>query len=97
MSLLGLLILLAVAALAGAVGQALAGFSRGGCLASIGIGFVGAFIGMWLAQTFNLPPLFVINVDGEPFPVVWSIIGGTLFSAVLGLLFGSRPRYRRRA
>jgi uncharacterized membrane protein YeaQ/YmgE (transglycosylase-associated protein family) len=97
MSLLGLLILLVIAALAGAIGQAIAGFSRGGCLASIGIGFIGAFIGMWLAQTFNLPTFFVINVEGEPFPLIWAIIGGALFAGLLSLLFGPRYRVRRRA
>jgi len=96
MSLLGFLVLLIVAAVAGAIGQALAGFSRGGCLVSIFIGFVGAYLGMWLAQTLNLPTLFVLNIDGEPFPLIWAIIGGALFAAVLGLVFGSRT-YRRRA
>jgi uncharacterized membrane protein YeaQ/YmgE (transglycosylase-associated protein family) len=96
MSLLGFLILLVIAALAGAVAQAIAGFSRGGCLASIGIGFIGAWIGMWLAQTFHLPPLFVITVEGEPFPLVWAIIGGALFAALLSLFFGPRYIYRRR-
>jgi len=95
MSLWGFIVLLIVAAVAGAIGQALAGFSRGGCLVSIFIGFAGAYIGMWLAQTFNLPELFVINIDGEPFPLVWAIIGGALFAAVLSLLFGRRT-YRRR-
>ena len=42
MSLVGFLILLLIAAVAGALGQALAGYSVGGCLASILIGFVGA-------------------------------------------------------
>lgn len=95
MSLLGFIVLLIVAAIAGAIGQALAGFSRGGCLVSIFIGFVGAYIGVWLAQTLNLPTLFVLTIDGEPFPVVWAIIGGALFAAVLSLIFG-RTVYRRR-
>jgi uncharacterized membrane protein YeaQ/YmgE (transglycosylase-associated protein family) len=95
MSIVGFLVLLVVAAVAGAIGQALAGFSRGGCLVSIFIGFVGAYIGMWLAQTFNLPTIFVVNIDGEPFPLVWAIIGGALFAAVLSLVFG-RYTYRRR-
>jgi uncharacterized membrane protein YeaQ/YmgE (transglycosylase-associated protein family) len=95
MSFWGFIVLLIVAAIAGAIGQALAGFSRGGCLVSIFIGFVGAYLGMWLARTFNLPELFVVNIDGEPFPVVWAIIGGALFAAVLSLFFGRRT-YRRR-
>ena len=96
MSLLGFIILLFIAAVAGAIGQAIAGFSRGGCLASIGIGFIGAFIGLWLAQTFGLPTFFVINIDGEPFPLIWAIIGGALFAALLSLIIGPRYRYRSR-
>lgn len=90
MSLVGFMVLLIVAALAGGLGQALAGFSRGGCLASIGVGFVGAYIGLWLAQQFNLPTFFVLQVDGEPFPVVWAVVGSTLFAGVLSLLFRER-------
>jgi uncharacterized membrane protein YeaQ/YmgE (transglycosylase-associated protein family) len=86
MSLMGFLILVVIAAIAGTIGQALAGYSMGGCLASILIGFIGAFVGMWLANTLGLPELFAINIDGQPFPVVWSIIGSTLLALIFGLL-----------
>ena len=91
MTLLGFVILLAIAAVAGAIGQTLAGYSIGGCIASIVIGFLGAYIGMWLAQQFNLPAFFVLQVDGRDFPIIWAIIGSALLSAGLGLIF----RYRR--
>ena len=90
MSLFGLIILLVIAAIAGSIGQALAGYSLGGCLVSIIVGFVGAFIGLWLARTLGLPEIFSINVEGESFPIVWAIIGSALFTAVVGLL--TRPR-----
>ncbi len=92
MSLIGFLLLLLVAAIAGAVGRALVGFSRGGCLASIFLGFVGAYVGWWLARQFDLPTIFVVNIDGQPFPLVWAIVGAALFAALLSLLFGRRPR-----
>jgi uncharacterized membrane protein YeaQ/YmgE (transglycosylase-associated protein family) len=79
------ILLLVVAGMIGAIGQAIAGFSRGGCLVSIALGFVGALIGMWLAASIGLPDLFVIDVGGTKFPIVWSVIGATLFVAVLGL------------
>src|SRR5262245_19469378 len=41
MTLLDFLILLLVAGICGAVGQAIVGYSRGGCLASIALGFIG--------------------------------------------------------
>jgi uncharacterized membrane protein YeaQ/YmgE (transglycosylase-associated protein family) len=61
MTLFDLLILLLVAGICGALGQAITGFSRGGCLVSIALGFVGAVIGMWLARTLGLPDRVVHN------------------------------------
>jgi len=86
MTLLGLIILLAIAAVAGMLGQALAGYSLGGCIISAVVGFIGAFLGMWLARQFGLPEPLPISVDGETFPIFWSIVGSALFAAVLGLI-----------
>ncbi len=85
MSLLDLAVLLLVAGICGALGQAISGYSRGGCLVSIALGFIGALVGMWLARTLELPELFAINVGTTRFPVIWSIIGAALFVAVLSL------------
>ena len=86
MTLIGFLTLVLIAAVAGAIGQAFAGYSVGGCALSAGIGFVGAFIGMWLADTFSLPVFFAFEIDGRAFPFVWAVIGSTLLTIVLGLL-----------
>lgn len=85
MSLIDILILLLVAGLCGSLGQAISG-SRGGCLVSIALGFIGAIIGMWLARSLKLPELFAVNIGGTSFPIIWSIIGAALFVAVIGLL-----------
>ena len=90
MTLLGLLLLLLVAAVAGALGQAIGGYSAGGCLVSIALGFVGALIGGWLAGQLGLPEPFPITIQGQPFPLVWSIIGAALFVAILSLISGRR-------
>jgi uncharacterized membrane protein YeaQ/YmgE (transglycosylase-associated protein family) len=55
MSLLGFLVLVVIAAICGAIGQAIVGFSRGGCLAAIAVGFIGAYLGWWIAGQFHLP------------------------------------------
>ena len=94
-SLIGFLILLLVAAICGALGQAIAGYSTGGLLVAIGVGLVGALLGSWLATQLGLPELFTINVDGKPFPIIWSIIGATLFAVLISFL--RSPRRRRRA
>ena len=92
MSIESLLILLLVAGICGAVGQAIVGYSRGGCLVSIGIGFIGAVIGMWVASQLGLPEWFALQIGGRTFPVIWSIAGSALFVALLSLL--SRDRWR---
>ncbi|HLF73053.1 MAG TPA: GlsB/YeaQ/YmgE family stress response membrane protein [Anaerolineales bacterium] len=86
MSVLNLLLLLLVAAVAGSIGQALAGYSVGGCLMSIIVGFIGAWLGSWLSVQLGLPEPLTISIGGETFPVLWSIIGSALFVAVLALI-----------
>lgn len=89
MTLLGFLILLLVAGCAGALGQAITGYSHGGCLVSIALGFIGALLGTWIARTMHLPPVFAIQIGPAIFPLIWAVIGAALFVAVLTLL---RPR-----
>ncbi len=89
MSILDFIILLIIAAVCGALGQALAGYSLGGCLVSIVVGFVGAFLGLWIARTFGLPDILTVVVGTERFPIVWSIIGSAIFALIIGIL--TRP------
>jgi uncharacterized membrane protein YeaQ/YmgE (transglycosylase-associated protein family) len=84
MTLTGILILLLIAGVVGALGQALSGYSLGGCLVSILVGFIGAYLGIWLARQLGLPEVFTITVEGEPFPVLWGVIGSALLSLILG-------------
>ncbi|HEY8088758.1 MAG TPA: hypothetical protein VIF09_12955 [Polyangiaceae bacterium] len=86
MSLLGFFFLLVVAGICGSIGRAIAGYSHGGCLGSVALGFVGALLGHWIARTLQLPELIVWHIGREPFPVIWSIVGSALFVAVLSFL-----------
>jgi len=90
MTLLDLLLLLLIAGICGSLGQAIAGYSRGGCLVSIALGFIGALLGMWLALLLGLPELVPVVIGGTSFPIIWSIIGSTLFVAVITLITRSR-------
>ncbi len=54
---------------------------------SAAVGFVGAIIGRWIAKELAFPQLWTVHIDGEPFPIIWSIIGAALLTAVLGLVF----------
>jgi uncharacterized membrane protein YeaQ/YmgE (transglycosylase-associated protein family) len=86
MTLSQFLILLLVAGICGSLGQAIAGFSRRGCLSSIALGFIGALIGLWVAEKLGLPEIFALSVGRTRFPIIWSIAGSALFVAVLGFL-----------
>lgn len=86
MTLLGFLVLLIIAAICGAIGQSLAGYDLGGCLVSIVVGFIGAYIGMWIAGKFGLPEIFAISIEGRPFPIVWAVIGSALFTLLVALI-----------
>lgn len=91
MTLVDLLLLLLVAGIIGSIGQAIAGFERGGCLVSIAVGFIGALLGAWLGRALGAGDLFVLEVGGTSFPVVWSIIGAAVFVALIRLVARGRP------
>ena len=86
----GLLVLVIIAAICGAVGKALAGGARGGLIGSIALGFIGALLGPWVAGQLHLSEPFVLRAGGESFPIIWSMIGAALFVALLHLLSGRR-------
>jgi uncharacterized membrane protein YeaQ/YmgE (transglycosylase-associated protein family) len=93
MTLFGFLILLLIAAVCGGIGQSLAGYDLGGCFVSIIVGFIGAYIGLWVAGKMGLPRFFEITIDGKPFPIIWAIIGSAIFTLLVALLrrlFSSR-------
>jgi uncharacterized membrane protein YeaQ/YmgE (transglycosylase-associated protein family) len=79
------IILLVVAALCGAIGAAIGGHSSGGLIVSVALGFIGALIGMLLARWTSLPELFMLEIGDVRFPIVWSIIGATVFVLLVGL------------
>ena len=92
-SLVGLLVLILIGAIVGAIAEAVVGYSPGGFLATAAIGFLGAFIGSWLAPKIGLPELLPVTVDRVTVPVVWAIIGAIILVLVLSLI---RRPYRRR-
>jgi uncharacterized membrane protein YeaQ/YmgE (transglycosylase-associated protein family) len=91
--LIQLLILLLIAGVCGAIGQSIGGYSHGGCLVSIALGFIGALLGTWIAGALHLPELFPIEVFGTRFPIIWSIIGAALFVALINLITRGRTVY----
>ena len=94
MSLSEFFLLLVVAGIIGALGQAIGGFSNSGCAMSIVIGFVGAIIGRWLPGVLHMPPFMTVNVGDTKFPIIWSVIGAALLVLVLRVVMGRRGTVR---
>ncbi len=86
MSLFGLLFLLLIASISGALGARIAGRRGMGCLTSIVLGFIGALIGTFIARQLELPLFPWIRFGDNPFPVLWAILGAALFVALLNLI-----------
>jgi uncharacterized membrane protein YeaQ/YmgE (transglycosylase-associated protein family) len=91
-TLTGLLILLVIAGICGAIGRSIGGGTGGGFFVSIAVGFVGALLGTFVAGYFNLPELLMVTIEGRAFPILWSIIGAALFVAIIHLISGGPAR-----
>ena len=91
-SITGLLVLLLIAGICGGIGRAIGGGTGGGFFVSIAVGFVGALLGTFVAHYFHLPELLSVTVDNHSFPVLWSIIGASLFVALVHLVSGGATR-----
>ena len=82
----GLILLVVIAAVCGAIGKAIAGGVRGGLIVSTALGFIGAAIGPWVAGKLSLSEPLMVQIGGRPFPVLWSIIGAAIFVAIIHLV-----------
>ena len=85
--------LLLVGAICGAIAEMIVGFSAGGFLASIAIGFLGALIGTWLAARLGLPSVFALTIGGYTIEILWAILGAIILLLVIS--FFRRGYYRR--
>jgi uncharacterized membrane protein YeaQ/YmgE (transglycosylase-associated protein family) len=92
MSFLEIVILLIIAGITGSIARSLVGFDKGGCVLSVAVGFIGALIGTWLARELDFPDIFSFEVRGITYPVVWSLIGAVLFTAILSIISPRKPK-----
>ncbi|MEP6682530.1 MAG: hypothetical protein ABJA35_04685 [Parafilimonas sp.] len=86
MTFTGILILLILAAIFASLGQFIIGYKDVGWVASAVLGVTGAFIALWLAGKFHLPPVYKFYVSAEPFPIVWVLFGTAVF-VLIAVLF----------
>ena len=63
-----ILLLLVIAGICGAIGEAIAGFSHLGRLSSVALGFIGALLGSWLTRTLELPEIFSLKIGEMRYP-----------------------------
>lgn len=85
MTTLEFVIFLLVGALCAGIAQSILGVSTG-LLGSIVIGWLGAFVGTWIARKVGMPELFVLRVGTGAVPIVWTIVGSFVLVAIVGLL-----------
>lgn len=90
MTLFEILLFLIVASICGGVARSLVGGTNGGCFVSIAVAFVGSMLGGKLAQLSGMPEPLPITIGDTQLPIIWSIIGGALFVALLRLISGGR-------
>jgi uncharacterized membrane protein YeaQ/YmgE (transglycosylase-associated protein family) len=93
MSLVELLLLILIGAICGVIAEMIVGFSPGGFLASVAIGFLGTLIGTWLAPRVGLPAVLAVRVGGYTIEILWAIIGAIILLLILSLF--RRGYYRR--
>lgn len=96
MTLLGLLLLLVVGAICGAIAEAIVSWSPGGFFASAGVGFLGALIGTWVARALGLPSILALRIQTVTIEIVWAVLGAvillTMVSAVRRSQYGRAYR-----
>jgi uncharacterized membrane protein YeaQ/YmgE (transglycosylase-associated protein family) len=78
---LELIVCLAIGGVCGAAVLIFASDTVGGLVTFIVVGFVGAFLGYWLAHELRLPPLFVVTIGGRAFAPLWPAIGAAVLVA----------------
>jgi hypothetical protein len=43
-------------------------------------------LGAWIAREVGLPELFAVELAGQPFPIIWAVLGSALFALGVGLI-----------
>ncbi len=75
-----------VAIICGTVAQFSSGYSRGGWIVNLGLGYLGALAGVIISRTLNAPLIYNLNVQSTKYPVIYAIIGSVFFVAAIGFI-----------
>lgn len=83
MSLGSLIVLILIAGACGFIASQIMSAKRVNIIFLIVLGFIGAWVGQLIARTMHLPGLLSVNVGGQPFPLLWAILGSILVVGVV--------------
>jgi uncharacterized membrane protein YeaQ/YmgE (transglycosylase-associated protein family) len=81
-----LLLVVVVAIACGTVAQLTSGYSKGGWIVNLGIGFLGALAGVIISRMLNAPVIYDLQIGIRSFPLIYAIIGSVFFLAAIGLI-----------
>ncbi len=85
MTYIDLLLITAVALVTGTVAQLTSGYSKGGWIVNLVIGFIGAMAGVHFSRLLDAPLLYNLQVGAVTFPIIYCLIGAVIFLAAIGL------------
>lgn len=86
-TIIGLVLLLVIAGLCGAIAESITGYRTGSLVYTVALGLIGAAVGSLIARLLDLPGILSWSVGG--LPVLLTIIGAVLVLFLLKLI---RPR-----
>jgi uncharacterized membrane protein YeaQ/YmgE (transglycosylase-associated protein family) len=81
-----LLLIAIVAFVCGTIAQLTSGYSLGGWIVNLGVGFLGALTGVAASRLLNAPIIYNVKYRMIDFPIIYSLIGAALFLAATGFL-----------
>ncbi len=70
----------------GAIGQLTSGYSKGGWGVHLGLGLVGAGLGIYISRVLEAPVIFNVMIEHTEVPIIWSLVGSVFFVAAIGFL-----------
>jgi len=86
MNLMDFVLTLGMALICGTLAQLTSGYSRGGWIVNLGIGFLGALAGVVVSRMLNAREIYNLQMGATSFPVIYALIGCVFFLAAINLL-----------
>ena len=69
----------------GTLAQLTSGYSKGGWIVNLVVGFLGALAGVLVSRSLNAPVIYDLAIRNTRFPVIYSVVGAVIFLAGIGL------------